>query len=130
MIVNDHLEEASHRTKDRIQWLLKLEGNPTTLNTHYYAAYKDKFLTYYRDARGDSGLMEKLQLGRGKKRSSEHQTSINKALSSLNELGISIQETDLPKLLPPDPMEASLNIMASIRAYFQGRVGPSTVAWT
>ncbi|KAH0826075.1 hypothetical protein J3R83DRAFT_5815 [Lanmaoa asiatica] len=27
-------------------WLLDL--NPATLNTHYYAEYKDKFLAYYK----------------------------------------------------------------------------------
>ena len=127
MIVNDHMEEAAKRAKERIEWLLNVEGNPTTFNTHYFSDYKDKFLTYYRDARGDNGLMEKLLLGRGKKRSSEQEASLRRALASLNEIGISLQETDLPRLLPPDPMEAALNIMASVRAYFQGTVRPQTM---
>ena len=127
MIINDHLEEASKRAKERIEWLLNVEGNPTTLNTHYFSSYKDKFLTYYRDARGDNSLTEKFLLGRGKKRSSEHEASLRRALASLNEIGISAQETDLPRLLPPDPMDAALNIMASVRAYFQGTVRPQTM---
>jgi len=110
MIVNDHLDEAASQTKQRIQWLLDLEGTPTTLNTHYYADYKDKFLTYYKASQDDSDLVTRVRQGGD---------SINKVLSGLNELGISVQGTDLPRLLPPDPKEAALNIMASVRAYFQ-----------
>ncbi|KAH0828920.1 P-loop containing nucleoside triphosphate hydrolase protein [Lanmaoa asiatica] len=114
MIVNDHLDECADRTKERIQWLLGLEGNPTTLNTHYYADYKDKFLAHYKASRDKNDLVVKLEQNRR-----SHEGSINKVLSGLNEIGISAQVTDLPKLLPPDPMEAALNIMASVRAYFQ-----------
>ena len=46
--------------------------------------------------------------------------SVKKALSALAELGINVQPEDLPKLLPADPMEAAIAIMASVRAYFQG----------
>ena len=118
MIVNDHLDEAANRTKEKIQWLLHLEQNPTTLNTHYYADYKDKFIAYYKAAREDSDLLRKLKSG------SLAGEPLNKALSSLNELGISAKPTDLPKLLPPDPKEPALNIMASVRAYFQGKRDP------
>lgn len=124
MIVNDHLEEASKRAREKIQWLHSLEGHPNTLNTHYFADYKDKFLIYYRDARGDNSLVERLQLGRGTERPHHQEASLRKVLTGLNELGISAQETDLPRLLPPDPMEAALNIMAGVRAYFQGTVRP------
>ena len=112
MIVNNHLDEAANRTKEKIQWLLHPEQNLPTLNTHYHANYKDKFITYYKAAWEDSDLLRKLKSGllAGE--------SLNKALSSLNELGMSAKPTDLPKLLPPDPKE---NIMASVRAYFQGK---------
>ncbi|KAF8551404.1 hypothetical protein OG21DRAFT_1478160 [Imleria badia] len=116
MIVNDHLDEAADRTKQKIQWLVDLEGNPTTLNTHYYSDYKDKFLSHYKAARDDGDLPTKL---RAHRRSPDFELSINKVLSKLNEIGISAKATDLPKLLPPDPKEAALNIMASVRAYFQ-----------
>ncbi|KAG6382183.1 hypothetical protein JVT61DRAFT_833 [Boletus reticuloceps] len=111
MIVNDHLDEAAIRTKDRIQWLLELEQNPTTLNTHYYADYRDKFLAYYKAAPDHSDLLTMIQQGRS--------PTINGILSGLNDLGISATPTDLPKLLPADPKEAALTIMASVRAYFQ-----------
>lgn len=44
---------------------------------------------------------------------------MNKALSSLKELGISAEADDLAKLLPADPLEVALGIMASVRGYFQ-----------
>ena len=116
MIVHDHLEEAASRTKEKIQWLLELEKNPTTLNTHYYSDYKDKFYAYYKVARDDSELGNKLRDGGD----FTFEFSVNKVLSSLQEIGISAKKDDLPKLLPPDLKEAALNIMASVRAYFQG----------
>ncbi|KAH7883426.1 P-loop containing nucleoside triphosphate hydrolase protein [Phlebopus sp. FC_14] len=115
IIVNEHLEEAAARTKEKIAWLLALEKAPTTLNTHYYSDYMDKFMAYYRGCRDNSELTTRLQ---GTANFTE-QMAINKALSGLSEVGISVQATDLPKLLPPDPMEAALKIMASVRAYFQ-----------
>ena len=45
---------------------------------------------------------------------------IKKALAALAEIGINSRAEDLPKLLPADPMEAAIAIMASVRAYFQG----------
>jgi hypothetical protein len=50
-----------------------------------------------------------------------HQASgIAKALSGLAEAGINVKAEDFAKLLPPDPMEPALTIMASVRAYIQG----------
>lgn len=43
-----------------------------------------------------------------------------KVLSGLQEIGISSKATDLPKLLPSDPMEPALHIMATVCAHFQG----------
>ncbi|KAN0084430.1 hypothetical protein V8E55_007934 [Tylopilus felleus] len=42
-----------------------------------------------------------------------------RVLSDLKEVGMLARATNLPKLLPPDPKEAALNISANIRAYFQ-----------
>jgi hypothetical protein len=47
---------------------------------------------------------------------------ITKILAGLSEIGITAKAEDLPRLLPSDPMEAALNIMASVRAYFQGKI--------
>lgn len=51
---------------------------------------------------------------------SDFAASTAKVLSGLQEMGIRTKATDLPKLLPSDPYEPALHIMATVRAYFQG----------
>jgi hypothetical protein len=130
MIVYDHLDEAAARTKERIEWLLALEQSPTTLNTHYYSDYKDKFLAYYKGCRENTDLAARIKKFReGNKTVSGFQgivesrlDPITQILASLSEIGITAEAEDLPRLLPSDPMEAALNIMSSVRAYFQGNI--------
>ncbi|KAF9234007.1 P-loop containing nucleoside triphosphate hydrolase protein [Melanogaster broomeanus] len=106
-----------------IEWLLDVESTPTTLNTHYYSDYKDKFLSYYKGCRDGGNLLAKLKRyptnGAVPRHAPNYQHSINKVLSGLGDLGVAAKATDLPKLLSPDPMEPALNIMAGVRGYFQ-----------
>ncbi|KAI5982232.1 P-loop containing nucleoside triphosphate hydrolase protein [Pisolithus albus] len=117
MIVYDHLDEAASRTKEKIDWLLQVERAPATLNTYYYADYRDKFLAYYRGCReaNDSTMSNIRRLATEWRKADP----VNKALTSLKELGISAEADDLAKLLPADPLEVALGIMASVRGYFQ-----------
>ncbi|KAG9308604.1 hypothetical protein JVU11DRAFT_11711 [Chiua virens] len=114
MIVYEHLDEAATRAKSMIQWLLAIEQVPATLNTHYFADYKDKFLAHYRACRSDSMARVPSSVS-----TNSNQDPITKILSGLSEIGIHVKAADLPKLLPPDPMEVALDIMASVRAYFK-----------
>lgn len=118
MTLRDHLDAAAERTKERIRWLLAVESTPTTLNTHYFSDYRDKFLAYYKGIRDSSGLagqIWKLPTDPGRS-----VTGVQKVISSLAEIGLNAHPEDLPKLLPADPMEAAITIMASVRAYYQG----------
>ncbi|KAG2158748.1 P-loop containing nucleoside triphosphate hydrolase protein [Suillus bovinus] len=126
MIVNEHLDNAAQQAKEKISWLLELEKAPTTLNVHYYADYKTKFLGYYKGCRDVGELTTKLQNYRAPNNIQPHpnhgqafQQAVYKALAGLTEAGLSVQASDLPKLLPVDPMEPALLIMAGVRAYFQ-----------
>lgn len=123
MIVHEHLDAATKQAKEKVDWLLELEKAPTTLNVQYYSDYKDKFLTYYKGSRDPGELTRKLQNYKAPATTSPYketfQQGIFKALAGLNEAGISAQASDLPKLLPVDPMEPALVIMAGVRAYFQ-----------
>ncbi|KAI6044500.1 P-loop containing nucleoside triphosphate hydrolase protein [Pisolithus marmoratus] len=117
MIVYDHLDGAAARAMEKIDWLLQVESMPATLHTHYYTDYRDKFLAYYRGFRGnDHGAMSNIQRAVAGGFKAE---TVNKALSSLTELGISAKADDLARLLPSDPLEVALGIMASVRGYFQ-----------
>ncbi|KAI6040078.1 P-loop containing nucleoside triphosphate hydrolase protein [Pisolithus marmoratus] len=117
MIVCDHLDDAAVRAMERIDWLLQVESTPATLNNQHYADYHDKFLAYYRSCRGNNrsttSNIQRLVAGGFKAE------TMNRALSSLTELGISAKADDLVRLLPSDPLDVALGIMASVRAYFQ-----------
>ncbi|THH15705.1 hypothetical protein EUX98_g9424 [Antrodiella citrinella] len=126
-VVNDFIKARSIETMDRILWLLELEKNPRTLNGHYYSDYKDKFLAHYRGIRHanvNGGLMQDLKSYNAKKAIispvQDFTSHTRDALASLADMGIQgLKAPDLAKLLPPDRYEPALNIMASVRAYFQ-----------
>jgi hypothetical protein len=127
MIVNEHLDNAAKQAKEKIDWLLELEKAPTTLNVHYYSDYKAKFLGYYKGCRDQGELTTKLQNYRAPTNihtnpahGQTFQQAIHKAIAGLSEAGLSVQPSDISKLLPVDPMEPALLIMAGVRAYFQG----------
>jgi hypothetical protein len=207
--VNQHIKTCFTNVLDKVSWLLALERNTYTLNTHYLADYKDKFLAYYKAARdndANSSLMRAIEmykpgavvsppssapsapsapasgtssafgttfsfdtpaksqnafsrtsifgqpassssakdtatpapvasstlpfssLAAGIEaaatqvmQSSQQQTGIAKILAGFAEIGVhGIKPEDVAKVLPPDQMESALDIMADVRAYFQG----------
>lgn len=114
-----------------------MEDRAFTMNTHYLSDYRSKFLAHYKGSRvtnehGD--LMKAIQSYSSSSstlaRTNPYQTvpqptGIAKVLAGLSEMGMNgIKPEDLPKLLPPDKMEPALEIMADVRAYFQGMSVP------
>ncbi|KXN93305.1 hypothetical protein AN958_00229 [Leucoagaricus sp. SymC.cos] len=108
-------------------WLIKLHSDPFTLNTHYMSDYKEKFLTYYRRVRQDSRRKD-ANLGAIPDRpptqfvfgAQEQEDLTGQALSILAKIGYEgLKREDLGKLLGQDVMEPALDIMATVRAYFQ-----------
>jgi len=108
--------------REKIEWYLKVEQGAFTLNEHYYSDYKSKFLAFYRGSLlkgSNSSLIQRLESA-GK--TPEFDASAAKVLSGISELGMQgVKLMDLPKLLPPNPYEPALQIMAGVRAYFQGK---------
>jgi hypothetical protein len=123
LILQEHLKNCLVRTLERVTWLLDLERDPFTLNSHYLSDYKDKFLSEYRlkrqqDIHGDvlNTLKDDLDWV-------SHGQVINDIVSKLATLGIrEVNSTDLAKLLKSDAMDPALEIMAEVRAYFQGEI--------
>jgi hypothetical protein len=126
------LKQCLERAEERIIWLLQIEEQPFSLNTHYLADYKSKFLSHYRASREyyeQPKLIKAIQ-NYGKSLTTteawsglqtDHPTGIARVLAGLAEIGMTgVKAEDLPKLLPPDRMEPALIIMADVRAYFQG----------
>jgi hypothetical protein len=100
--------------------LIEEEEEPFTMNTLYYMEYRSKFLAYYKDAR----LKAKSDLIRNME-SKDMRQAIDDALCSLcalTRLGLGAVDASLLAnlVLPEDRMEQALEIMASVRAYFQG----------
>jgi hypothetical protein len=127
--VSEHIKQCGDRTKERIDWLLELEKRPYTLNTHYYSDYKDKFLSFYRGCREKADnpqFMADLQKYRPHvpnqiSEANSFQNGMAAILSGLPKVGITgTRPADIARLFPSDPMEPALNIMAGVRAYFQG----------
>jgi hypothetical protein len=133
------MKHCLEQALERVEWMLRLEQSPFSLNTHYLADYRSKFIAHYKGAREmyqQDNLMRAIENHKANSSSPvpptqatgnrnslvvQQPTGIAKVLAGLSEIGIvGIKAEDLPKLLPPDPMEPALGIMADVRAYFQG----------
>ncbi|KAJ6556994.1 P-loop containing nucleoside triphosphate hydrolase protein [Mycena vulgaris] len=120
ILIQDYMKQRAEATQALISKLISLEdGGPLTLNEHYLADYKSKFLSYYKGAREKAqnpvlaAAIESVDAYGGV-------TGVTQVLSGLASIGLSgIQAEDLVKLLSPDRMDPALNIMSDVRAYFQ-----------
>lgn len=114
-----HIQKCADTAAQHIGFLLADEHEPFTLNLHYYTEYRTKFLGHYKRDR----LMSTNQVMRNlDPDTSKMKNVLNEAISSLARLGLhSVDPSSLAALLPPDPMETGIGIMADVRAYFQGR---------
>jgi hypothetical protein len=123
----DFIKECADAAHDRLDWLLKLESSPFTLNNHYYADYKDKFFGYYKSVafaeHGTFALAAALASGNFEKIGEKAKDALPEALAALAKAGLQgLQAADFAKLLPSHPeLERALGVMAEVRAYYQGR---------
>ncbi|KAG8728987.1 hypothetical protein FRC10_004365 [Ceratobasidium sp. 414] len=141
-IVVEKLEELKTATNEELKFLLKMESLPFTLNSHYYLDYREKFLAHYKYFSGaQNAQVRKL---REPPRSTSPPSNprpggvynaftatapepvdhVEEALKSLRLAGLhGLKREDMVKLLPVDfSQEAALEIMASVRAYYQDTV--------
>lgn len=137
VLLQEHLRQCLIRAEERVRWLLEIEQDPFTLNTHYYADYRDKFLAYYKGARereNNPTLMKEIdnfnpssmatkKIKNGSEYAQAPLQGIAKILSGLTDVGVhGSKPQDISKILPADKMEPALTIMAEVRAYFQGKL--------
>ncbi|KAI9063947.1 hypothetical protein FKP32DRAFT_1603293 [Trametes sanguinea] len=122
-IIAEFISDSSDYTTERLQWFLALERRPRTLNEFYYSFYREKFLGHYKACRPKADQPRTTfmqQLERHLDPDSETRKHVNRVLNGLTEIGLPGKTvTDLAQLLPPDPYDAALDIMAGVRAYFQ-----------
>jgi hypothetical protein len=114
-----HIQKCADTAAQHIGYLLADEHEPFTLNVRQYTEYRTNFLGHYKRERlmAISQVMKNLDPD-----TSKMKLALDEAISSLARLGLhSVNPLSLAALLPPDPMETGLGIMADVRAYFQGR---------
>jgi hypothetical protein len=117
--LQEHLEACANAASEHIDSLIEQEHEPFTMNTHYFMEYRSKFLAHYKGAR----LKEKSNFIRNIQRRDDGNImqAMSEAMSALTRMGLEGADASLlANLLPPDPMEPAIGIMADIRAYFQG----------
>jgi len=105
-IVEDQVERARVMTQERIEWMLGMENPPFTLNDHYFASYREKYLAEFKAARAPQAL---------------DPDDVNAVMSALARLGTGfrgLQQRDLFKLVGSDKYEEEMIVMAETAAYF------------
>lgn len=119
------MNRRSERTKERIRWLLDLEERPRILNDYHYRDYRSKFLTWYKSHRSQFHNIPLLQKLQGHERNPSDLSGKIKAIvdafGALDGGPLDIMPVNLVKVLRTDPYEIALDIMASVRAYFQSK---------
>ena len=122
-IVREQLRSLHETTLQRLNGLLSVEGLPFTLNHMYLKEYKDKFLSHYRDIRrrsmGQDTIVHRLQEPEGIL-ATQPRPELVDLTALLQRFGLTCTPKDLHRLLPEDDLEPALDIIATVRAYFQG----------
>ena len=121
--MHGHIQKCADAAEQRMNFLLEEEQEPFTMNDHYFMDYRSKFLGHYKGIRqkSQSNLIDNLESNE-----KEAKLAVSRVISNLAELGLyHVDRSSFPRLLPPDPMEPAIEIMAEVRAYFQGSEYPS-----
>src|SRR5258706_7136232 len=105
--------------------LIEIESEePTTSNEHYLSDYKAKYLARYRaERKAHSGSGANDSLRNFMNGTHDHNGNLENAISYLQQMGFpsNLKKEDFLRLLKPDASEEALDIMAEVRAYYQGQ---------
>ena len=123
-VVIEHLNTCTKLAHERMMQCIELEREePTTVNEHYLSDYKSKYLARYRAERKShqgSGVNHTLRSFING--AYAHNSNFSNACSHLQSLGFpsDLTREDFLRLLKPDASDEALDIMAEVRAYYQG----------
>jgi hypothetical protein len=125
------LRDRIRAMDEKIESLCLSEDTPFTQNDHYFFSFRSKLLARYKSihnqALGQSNIAGTLQSHNPQSWANtglnQYQWQyINNVITNLTSLGIhGVVAADLVKLLPDNDMSPALDIMAEVRAYFQGQ---------
>jgi hypothetical protein len=117
--LKEHIEKCANAAAQRIDSLLEEEQEPFTMNQHYFMEYRKQFLAHYKNARQSAKSEFKRNLEN--RDDGNVMEAVTDTLLSLTRLGLEATNASvLDGLLPTDPMDPAIEIMAEVRAYFQG----------
>ncbi|KIY53536.1 hypothetical protein FISHEDRAFT_33028 [Fistulina hepatica ATCC 64428] len=129
-IVKDHIHRLHEKAQRTVEWQARVESRRAfTTNTRLLQNYQENFMSYFKAIRqtGESSPLPFAFLDRtssgglgSSSDTSEPVSQVSTIMQGFLNLNVhGIKPEDLAKVLPPDPMEPSLRIMANVRAYFQ-----------
>jgi hypothetical protein len=115
------LKVCGAKAQEKMRECMDLEfEEPTTSNEHYLADYKEKFIARYRAARRVQGQMNS-PLQKFVNGGFQNTNYMQVALQNLRAMGLDAPDhKSLLRLIPPDSAEHGIEIMAEVRAYYQG----------
>jgi hypothetical protein len=118
------LEQCSEETTKRIEFILKVEEEPSTRNTSYFKDYRRKFLNFYSGVfHGDSNDCFVDRIQERMHQSTEFSRALDTIIYNLPKIGFrNVKPLELAVLLrtSSEDTDDALKIMADVRAYFQG----------
>jgi hypothetical protein len=117
------LEQCSKEATKRIEFLLKVEEEPSTRNTNYFKDYRRKFLSFYSGLFNEDNNDHFIDRIQGRmSQSPEFSTALATIKSCLPRIGFrDVNSLELATLFQPsEDTDDALKIMADVRAYFQG----------
>lgn len=123
IIVIARLEQCSKETSKRIEFLLKVEEEPSTRNTSYFKDYRRKFLNFYSGVfHGDPNdcFIDRIQ--GHVRQSTEFSKALDTIMFNLPKIGFrNVKPLELAILFRArtEDTDDALKIMADVRAYFQ-----------
>ncbi|KIJ25994.1 hypothetical protein M422DRAFT_192801, partial [Sphaerobolus stellatus SS14] len=121
-IVRDQLRNLSDKAMQHLNSLLSVEGLPFTLNHSQLREYKEAFLAHYKDIRrrskGQDAIVRRFQDSEAVL-STQFRNDLTDLTELLQRFGLPCTPTDLQRLLPEDKFDPALDIIATVRAYFE-----------
>ena len=121
-----HLKSCRNDAARHVEWLLKVEERNTfTVHESLYRGHRDKLLAFYlahRSSLYHGKFMRALDTIRARHpRAPVEVDYVHEIIDGFKHLGIDIHNRkDLARVISDDRYDKALEIMADVRAYFQG----------
>ncbi|KAG1772028.1 P-loop containing nucleoside triphosphate hydrolase protein [Suillus occidentalis] len=123
-LIRTQVDISKEFAKKAVKTALDLETTPYyTQNTHYLQTLSEKWLAYYKVVRfkhkNSQPIEAPVKISAPYSAYHQSETPVSIALRALANAGyVHISIPDLARLLPPEPYEKELIVMADVRAYY------------